>query len=506
MATVYKLSSSRTIPRARALANPDIIYQVSRAKFAECAPIYSTFRNLDKLSFNDNNHQTGTQADIQSLPQSLTTLCVTSRGINKMDLFYNHLPNLETIDIRYANNPIPDAISNLGNLKHLTVWWDNKDIPVFSPGLLTCYQLETLELHTKKPVDLSGVLPCISNLRVLKIDALCTNGKKSVPAIIFPDNMCDMPQNLDTLEICTKSNTVKLPSSLTMLLNLKRLVIKDCKLVNTHILNSIDCIPNLKDLQLASVSSQENIVINTNILHSLETLYIGFRCNMCIHHANLYNNSTVRLYNPDFRNNTNLEHLFLYGDCTLDFDNFPTSISECKKLAYIDFMKLNCKIVIPDEITQLPALRAIRIPECFDVAYMPHPDKWPIIDNTNNNKCVIYCDHNQGDVKSIYYLRMSPECHCRNPNYYSDRWSKYYTAYENVKCTCTDPGLRDKDTGQIITFPPDMNSTTPNISTYKAQLTDYIEHHKFTYPDPHPLIPQHAHPVPEPVSAPTENP
>jgi len=502
MSSVFKLSSSRIVPRARALANPGIVYHVSRGQFAEITQVYSTFSNLDKLTIEDNNHQTVTQADIQSLPQSITNLCIKSRGIDKMDLFYTQLPNLETLEVRYAPNPIHDTISNLQNLKHLTVYWDTKDKPTFSHGLSACAQLETLELHTKKPIDLSGILAWLPNLRTLKISALCGNGKNKVPAIVFPDNMCNMPPNLNTLEILTKENIVQLPTNLSMLLNLKRLVIKECVIVNTHMLNGIDCIPNLKDLHLASVSSQENIVINTNVLHSLETLYIGFnRHNMCIYHANQYNNSTVRLYNPDFGNNPNLEHLFLYGDCTLDFDNFPSSISACKKLAYIAFMKLNCKIVIPDEITQLPALTAIRLPDCFDIAYMPHPDKWPIINNNVYGKCVIDCDNFSDTVKPIYYLRMSPECKCKNPYYYEYIWSLNYTKPDNIKCTCESPGLKDKETGQILTFPPDMNNTSPNIETYRTQLRDYIERHKFTYPDPHPLLP-----VSESASATTENP
>lgn len=498
MATVYKLSSGRIVPKQRALTKPNTIYQVTNAKFAECATIYSMFPNLDKVTFNDNNHQTLTQADIQVLPHSLTKLCVTSRGMNKMDIFYNNLPNLESLDVRYAINPISDAISNLQNLKHLTVWWDTKDRPEVSPRLSACTQLKTLIIHTKKAIDLSGVLTWLPNLLVLSIDALCTN--KHIPAIIFPDNLYDIPQNLEILEICTKSNIVKLPSSLTILLNLKKLVISNCELVNTQILNNIEYTPNLTDLRLESITSQEPIVVNTNVLHNIEFLYIGFNSyNICMHIIPLLK-SNVRLCNPDFANNPNLFRLSLFGDCTQDFDNFPSSVSACKNLQIIDFMKLGCKIVIPDEITQLPNLVRIWIPYCFDISYMPHPDKWPII-NGGYDKCHIVSDFLSENINKIYYSVMSPDCKCRNPNYYLNRWSMAYSWQDNVKCTCASPGLIDKDTGQILTFPPDMNSNTPNIDIYRSQVNDYIERHKFTYPDPHPLLTN-----PEPESAPNENP
>jgi hypothetical protein len=487
MASVFKLESLRPVPRARALANPHIIYQVTRGRFAEIARIYSQFPNLDKLILDDNNHGHATQADIDTLPQTITDLCVISRGMDNIDLLYNHLPNLETLEVRYAKNPISNSITNLKNLKYLTVWWDPTDTPVFSAGLSACTKLETLEIHTKKQVDLSCVLINLPNLRSLKISALCPTNKKHGPAVIFPDNMHEFPQLLERLEIHTKYNIIKLPTQVSILPNLKNVNIHYSVLCNTQMLNNIDCMPNLVNLRLTCIDSPESIVINTNILYNIETLFID--------RHNLWGFNKVRLLNPNFACNPQLRHIVLTGDCTQDFDNFPVSLSACKNLQYIQFTKPETSLIIPDEITQLPNLIYICIPNSFDIMYMPHPDKWPVITNPFCSKKCVFYSYDAGvvtDVNKTYYTQISPDCKCRNPYYYLDKW------FRGVKCTCAQPGLKDKETGQILTLSPDMT-----IATYRAQVEDYIQRHQFTYPEPHPLL---VHPEAESANATTANP
>lgn len=490
MTSVFKLESSRTIPRARALANPQDIYQVSKGQFTEMGPIYSQFTNLEKLTLDDNNYGHASQTDINALPQTITALTVISRGMDNMDLLYNRLPNIERLEVRYAKNPVSDAISNLKNIKYLVVWWDTTDSPTFSDALSACSMLESMEIHTKKPVDLSGVLTYMPNLRELKISTLCPSSKKQVPSVIFPDNMHEFPMTLECLDIHTKHNIVKLPTQVSILPNLKLLRICDSMLCNTQILNNIDCVPNLVELYLSNIDSPESTAINTNILHDIENLYIG--------HTNYKGFNKVRLQNPNFECNPNLNHLTLMGDCTQDFDNFPVSLSACKHLHYITFPKTNCRIIIPDEITRLPNLQLISVANSYDIVYMPHPDKWPLIVNSHYGAsgCIIYsfADGTSTNLKITYYSRMSPDCKCRNPYYYLNKLIYCCVLEDDIKCTCAQPGLRDKHTGQILTFPPDMTANTPDIATYRAQIDDYIQRHQFTYPDTHPLLP------PEPVA------
>jgi hypothetical protein len=489
MASVFKLESSRTVPRARALANPQDIYQVSKGQFAEIGPLYSQFTNLEKLTLDDNNYGHASQTDINALPQTITALTVISRGMDNMDLLYNRLPNIERLEVRYAKNPVSDAISNLKNLKYLTIWWDFTYIPTFSDCLSACTKLESLEIHTKKPIDLSGVLTYMPNLRNLNISALFPANKKQIPAIVFPDNMIEFPPNLESLVIYTKGHVVSLPSQPSILPNLTRLNINECTLRNAHMLNNIDCMPNLEDLCLNDIKkyNMETITINTNLLYNIRDLYIYI--------STCGGTNDVRFHNPDFANNPNLECLRLEGACTEDFANFPENISACKRLYMISFRKTNCKIIIPDEITQLSHLGSIAIPYAIDIKYMPHPDSWPHIDNSvYNRKCIIKEDWRHGvTIHNVYYSQISPDCKCRNPYYYLDKCDRTCThEYSTTQCTCAQPGLIDKHTGQILTFPMDMTANTPNISTYRAQIEDYIQRHQFTYPEPHPLLPQHA--------------
>jgi hypothetical protein len=302
--------------------------------------------------------------------------------------------------------------------------------------------------------------------------------------------MYEFPQLLEKLEITTKHNMVKLPTQISILPSMKNLTICDSVLCNAQMLNNIDSMPNLVELHLSNIDSPESIVINTNILHDIENLFIG--------HPHYKGFNKVRLQNPNFECNHQLRHIVLSGDCTLDFDNFPVSLSACKKIQYIQFTKPDSRIIIPDEIAQLPSLIYICIPNSFDIMYMPHPDKWPSISNSmyGPSKCIIYSfdDGTSTDTTNTYYTQMSPDCKCRNPYYYLDKWFRGYIIEDNVKCTCAQPGLIDKHTGQILTFPPDMTTETTNIATYRAQVEDYIQRHAFTYPEPHPLL---VHPASE---------
>jgi hypothetical protein len=476
MVSKFKLLDNRPIANAKGLEYPHFIYEVSNGKFNEIASIYSKFINLEVLMISDNEQSNITQENVESLSKTIKQLTLISNGMNKIDLFYNRLSNLETIEVRYVQNPISEAISNLKQLKKLIVRWHPKCVPAFALGLSQCIQLDTLELHSKKPIDLSNVIGHLPNLRELKVNVLADSAR-STTAIVFPDNMYEFPSGLEILEIHTKGNVVKLPSNISILFNMKTLKIYSSILNNVEMLNNIECMPNLEKLDILRVYG-EGLLVNTNVLHNLEILHIQYDTNVNYVNLDPIFKKQIKLVKPDFANNPKLLTLYLDGLLTDDFDNFPESITHCKKLTSITFRKDNYRIIIPDGITDLKELYIIELcGDPYDLKYIPHPDNLPSLNTINSSP--IHFGGNHISLESVYKKYMSPECKCRNPYYYLDKWRTQGLYYNNgVQCMCPNPGLIDETTGQIITFPSNIDANTHNLAEYIARVNAYIEARK----------------------------
>jgi len=483
MSTSFISIDGKSIKKSNIGHTTDII-SVKNGKFAEFAQVYSSFHTLTDLHIADTKYKNTPMTDIATLPQSITELSISCKGFEGMDLFYDRLNNLESIHTCGVTNPVIESISKLQRLRSIEI--TNTKIPILPQYLTLCANLETLILKVDKGIDLSHVLNYIPGLRVLDVSLVTHN----------------------------KNSSIILPNSTHGLHNLQELAIHHCIIVNPFILNHIEDIPNLTRLILSNTYSLTPIHLNTDALHQLREFRINIHeCAINRLKGIEIKNSVLLRANTNFANNPYLGCIELIGDYAESLTSIPESLGECKKLNEIKIINKGY-MIIPDVIAYLPNLSVIELYSPYMIKYMPYPSMW-VSTIASIIETYYYIDIN---IKKAYYTYMSPDCICRNPYLYLNYFECITSSMITDKideltnsCNCQSPGLIDRETGKCIMNPTILNQHKHAYNKFTAQMCtplimDYIQRHRFTYPDPHPLLPQHARSNPEAANATTANP
>ena len=435
----------------------DTVISVHKGKFAKIASEYSTLVNLATLKIEDRQHKKTPPSDIYKLSIGITKLYLSATGFKDISVFYEHLTQLEQIELHYIPTPIHDNIQHLYNLRELKIEYTR--VPELPECLAMCQCLESITLSSiDGSIDLSpafknGGLPLLKNIHVN-----INGGAKCV--FRCPDNISHCTQ-LEIVNIsCNDIAKCYLPTK-TDGVNLKEFSINHgawggtdgyMQIMNPQMLNNYTLMQSMEMLNLNHLLIDKPLALDVNSLCNLKKLVVTEYTVTPKRDPNFgtkYNSYkpdgvNIKLNNPNFANNPCLESISLAGQCARQFGEIPESLGACQNLTNIEIDYFGY-IKIPDCIAKLPKLKEISVQYAHLITEMPAPSQWVNLREDGNITTYIFSKVLSSGCTatsiSHAYSDSYNSCVCKNPATYKCYVESHGYHHDNIAdvlklCTC----------------------------------------------------------------------
>ncbi|MCT4613637.1 MAG: hypothetical protein N4A49_02030 [Marinifilaceae bacterium] len=339
------------------LEDDDRIYIYDGLKFKEEIPNeIGCFEGIKNITINDYHMQT--------LPHTI-----------------GEITDLNELEIRgYQFQALPESISKLKQLKQLRI--ESPKINTIPNWISECESLEEIEIggYSSRSYANYKELPILKNLKNLKTLRLSTIDIEHIK-----DDFFDIP-SLEELELINIINLKEIPSSISKLTNLKRLVIANCKdlcsipsqtielkKLDTIKISSIPCIkeidgrilfmPTIQNLIYSNMDANINIdqIKETKIerinIKEPELLAQFFSFSHIFTNLKELDITDIKGVNQIPESVGNLKQLKKISIHRTDINTLPKSIGNLNNLEEIDFR--DSLEYIPNEFSKLNKLKHI---------------------------------------------------------------------------------------------------------------------------------------------------